>query len=116
MNIEERFVAAVMGAIWGAFLGVLLALLLYGRVNSPFTLGALFNNFTTVIFLPSALFAALGLIFKASVGTWIGVVMNWLWALITGDAERGLLSEYRWWIKVLVIGVVCLGIYSYVKN
>ncbi len=116
MVIEERLVAAVMGAIWGAFLGFLLALLLYYQVNSTYTLGALFNNFITVIFLPSALFAALGPIFRASVGTWVGVVMNWLWALITGDAERGLLSEYHWWIKVLVIGVVCLGIFSYVKN
>ena len=116
MDIEERFVAAVMGAICGAFLGFLLALLMYGQVNSPYTLGAIFTNLKTVIFLPSGLFAALGLIFKASVGTWIGVVMNWLWALITGDLERGLLSQHHWWIKVLVIGVVCLGIYSYAKN
>ena len=116
MDIEERFVAAVMGAIWGAFLGFLLALLMYYQATSSYTLSALFTNFKTVIFLPSALFAVLGLIFKASVGTWVGILMDWFWVLITRDSERGLLSQHHWWIKALVIGIACVGIYGCVKN
>ncbi len=116
MDIEERFVSAVMGALWGAFLGVLLVMVMYYQVNTSYTSAALFANWKSVILLSSALFAVVGLVFKASAASLIAGVMDWLWVLVTGDKDRGLLSQYHTWIKLLIIGIFCVAVYWFVKD
>ena len=116
MDIEERFVSAVLGAFWGAFLGVLLVIVMYYQANTAYTSAAFFANGKSVIFYCSAFFAVLGLVFKSSTASMIGRVMDWLWILVTSDNERGLLSQYRYWIKLLVVGIFCLAVYWFVKD
>ena len=76
----------------------------------------LFANWTNVILYSSAVFATIGLIFKASVGTAIAAVMDWLWVLVTRDSERGLLSQHYAWIRLVIIAIFCLGVYLFVKD
>jgi hypothetical protein len=116
VDIEERFVSAVLGAFWGAFLGFLLVMVMNYQVNTAYTSAALFANWKSVIPYSSAFFAALGLVFKASAASLIGGVMDWLWVLVTGDKERGLLSQHHTWIKLLAIGIFCLAVYWFVKD
>ena len=116
MDIEERFVSALLGAFWGAFLGVLLVMVMYYQVNTAYTLSALFANWKSVILYCSAFFALLGLVFKLSAASVIGRVMDWLWVLVTNDNERGVLSQHHYWIKFLVIGIFCLAVYWFVKD
>jgi hypothetical protein len=90
MELHERLVSALMGAIWGAVLGVLVALFLHYVVGNDFDQGFLILDWKNVIIGSAGLFAALGLIFKASVATAIGAVMNWVWGGILRENSSSL--------------------------
>jgi hypothetical protein len=116
VDFEQRLVSAILGALWGAFLGVLLVMVMYSQVNTGYTAAALFTHWKSVTLWTSALFAALGLLFKTSAASLIASVMDWLWVLVTGDKERGLLTQHHTWINLLVIGMFCLAVYWFVKD
>lgn len=99
MDLQERFIAAVMGALWGAFLGLIVAMAL--SLIRPLTGNDdyLIVNWLGVIAGCSALFAVLGLIFKTSTGTIIGtsIALTYDRLIQRHDPADGL----PWWVQLL---------------
>ena len=89
-----------MGALWGAFLGLMVAMAL--SLIRPLTGGDdyLAVHWGYVIGGFAALFALLGLVFKESIATVIGSLIAWTFARLTQrhDPVDGL----PWWIQVLI--------------
>lgn len=110
MELHERFVSACMGAIWGAVLGVFVGLFFHFIVGHDFDKGFLIFNWKNTIIGCAGLFAAMGLIFKASVGTAIGTLMNWAWNGIQLENSNSL------WFNVLIACAVILIWYLYTKG
>jgi hypothetical protein len=105
---EERFVAAVMGALWGSFLGLMIAMAL--ALVRPLTGNDdyLAVNWLYVIAGCGALFSVLGLVFKASIATVIGELISWTYARLIqrSDPADGL----PWWVQLLFyVGLAALA-------
>jgi hypothetical protein len=116
MELHERFVSAVLGALWGALLGLLVALFFHYLPGDSFERGFLIVEWKSTIFGCAGFFAAMGLIFKSSIATVIGTLINWWWRVISRNNEDGLLSNESNWVKSMVIGVLALLLYWYVKD
>ena len=103
MDLQERFVSAVMGALWGAFLGLMIAMAL--SVTRPF----LGNNdypvfsWVEVIAACSALFAVLGLLFKTSIAAVLG---NLIALTYTHGLRREAPDGLPWWVQILFFAAV----------
>jgi uncharacterized protein YacL len=98
MELHERFVSAVLGALWGLILGLLIALFLHYVVGSDFQSGFLILNWKNTIVGSSIICAILGLLFKANAGTIVGTLMSWVWSAIEYDRET---STLNWWIILI---------------
>ena len=100
MNLRERFVAAVMGALWGAFLGLMIAMALSSVRPLTGDDDYLVVNWLDVIAGCAALFAVLGLVFKTSIATVIGNSIAWTYARLIQrhDPADGL----PWWVQILL--------------
>jgi hypothetical protein len=108
MNLHERLVSAVMGAIWGAVLGVIAAMLMRHHSYS-------LVYWKNMIAGSSALFAVLGFIFKSSIGTVIGTLIN---VFITDAVQyRGdhIFSGLSFGFKAIIIAVIVGIIYWYLR-
>jgi len=99
MDLQERVVAAVMGALWGAFLGLMVAMAL--SLVRPLTGNDDYQvvNWLDVIAGCAALFAVSGFLFKTSIATVIGNLIAWTYARLIQrhDPTDGL----PWWIQLL---------------
>lgn len=99
MDIPERLTAAVLGAFWGALAGLLLGEAL--SLVQPFT-GRddyLVVDRQSVALASSILFAALGLVFKVSAGTWMGQAIAWCFGRLT---QKGSPTDaLPWWLQLL---------------
>lgn len=108
MDLQERFIAAVMGALWGALLGLMIAMAL--SLVRPLTgdHDYLVVNWFDVVAGCAALFAVLGFILKASVGTVIGNLIAWAYARLTQrhDPTDGL---PRWVQLLFYAGLAALA-------
>lgn len=103
MDLEERFVCTVMGAIWGALLGLMLAMalsLVRPLLNNN---DYLVFNWVEVIAACSALFAVLGLLFKTSIAAILG---NLISLTYTHGLRREAPDGLPWWIQVLFYAAV----------
>ncbi|MES2401469.1 MAG: hypothetical protein V4573_15880 [Pseudomonadota bacterium] len=91
--------AAALGAIWGALAGLMLAAAL--SLVRPLT-GRddyLVVHWSAVVLAGSVVFALLGLLFKASVGTWAGQTIAWIFDRM---AQRGEPTDgLPWWLQFL---------------
>jgi hypothetical protein len=110
MELHERFVSAFMGALWGAILGVLVGLFCHLVFGDDFDSGFLILNWKNIIAGSSGLFAVLGLIFKASIGTVIGTLMSWTWDGIQVANSNNFLANF-----ILVFAVILIW-YLYSKG
>jgi hypothetical protein len=100
MELQERFVCCILGAVWEAVLGLLLALFFHYVVGASFDSGFLIFNWKNTILSCAAAFAAIGLVFKASAGSIIGTLMGWVWSAIEHDSETNKPS-FRLFLAVL---------------
>jgi hypothetical protein len=103
MDLEERLVCTVMGALWGALLGLMLAMAL--SLTRPFLHNNdyLAFNWVEVIMGCSALFAVLGLLFKTSVAAILG---NLIALTYTHGLRREAPDGLPWWAQVLFFAAV----------
>jgi hypothetical protein len=116
MELHERFVSAVLGALWDAVFGVVAALLMHhtGYRSPTFSFSIVY--WKNMILGCSGLFAILGFIFKSSIGGLIGTVMNLVVTTATRNNESDLLDSQGFWVKaVLVCGIAAL-VYWLVKD
>src|SRR3954471_914008 len=92
-----------MGAIWGALLGLMLAMalsLVRPLLNNN---DYLVFNWVEVIAACSALFAVLGLLFKTSIAAVLGNLISLTYTRgLRRDAPDGL----PWWVQVLFYAAV----------
>lgn len=98
MDLEERFVCTVMGALWGAFLGLMVAMalsLVRPLLNNN---EYLVFNWIEVIAACSALFAVLGLLFKTSIAAVLG---NLIALTYTHGLRREAPDGLPWWAQLL---------------
>ena len=58
----------------------------------------------------------MGLVFKPSIASVIGTLINWVWNVVSRNKENDLLSNESNWVKSLVVGVLVLLLYWYVKD
>lgn len=92
-----------MGAIWGALLGLMLAMalsLVRPLLNNNDYLAF---NWVEVIAACSALFAVLGLLFKTSIATVLG---NLVALTYTHGLRREAPDSLPWWLQVLFYAAV----------
>ena len=111
MEFQERFISAVLGAIWGAVLGFLVALFLHNVVGGDFDRGFLILNWKNTIFGCAGVSALMGLIFKASVGTMVGNLISWIWSAIEHHYEAKN-SSSNFGSAIVTIVVIAYLIYS----
>ncbi len=109
MDLHERVVSTVMGAIWGAVLGVIAVMLMR---NHSYSL-AYWKN---MIGGCSALFAIFGFIFKSSIGTVIGTLINIIITNAVQDRGDHIFSGLTFWIKAIVVIALASAIYWYLKT
>jgi hypothetical protein len=102
-DLQERFVSAVMGALWGAFLGLMIAMAL--SLTRPFLHNNdyLVFNWVEVIAACSALFAVLGLLFKTSIAAILG---NLIALTYTHGLRREAPDGLPWWVQILFFAAV----------
>jgi hypothetical protein len=115
MDLEERIVAGVLGAIWGSVLGFLFALLVSYQTQRFYSSGFLRSDWVSTVSGFAVFFGVIGLLLKASAGTLIGWLMNWVWAIITRDHERGLLFYESAWVKVVAFFILVAVVYWIMK-
>ena len=110
--MNERLASALFGAVWGALIGGILAWLL--GVYSP-TLGAatMFVNARNWISGSAILFAMLGLIFNAGVGSIIGSVLN---AIFQFESAENRAVAPSWLANTLLFIAVCFLMWVFFGN
>jgi len=115
MNLQERLVAAILGGLWGAVAGFLLAVFMSIAAGRVFDAGLLIANWQSTIVGCAAVFATLGLVFGISTGTLIGSTIHWFFNLIRQNDSGGLLANESIWVKLLVLAGIILAVYLYVS-
>ena len=115
MNLHERLVAAVLGGLWGALAGFLLAAFISIAARGVFDAGLLIANWKSTIVACAAVFATLGLVFGVSVGTLVGSTIYWFFNLVRQDDSGGLLANESIWVRLFVVAGIILAIYLYVS-
>jgi hypothetical protein len=111
MDLQERVVASIMGALWGAVVGVMLALML-----DTLAVGFYSNNFSLAewkrtVIACATLFGVMGFIFKSSVATVLGTLMAWVWEGIQYTNRFWWHSENTW-RGLLLMALIGFGAYS----
>jgi ABC-type branched-subunit amino acid transport system permease subunit len=116
MELHERLVSAVLGALWGAVLGVMAALLLhYTGYRAP-SFNFSITYWKNMIVGCSGGFAILGFIFKSSIGGVIGTLMNLLVTDATRNNDSDFLDNQSFWVKALVVCGIATLVYWLVKD
>nr|WP_315465920.1 hypothetical protein [uncultured Rhodoferax sp.] len=115
MNLHERLVAAILGGLWGALAGFLLAAFMSLTAGRVFDAGLLIANWKSTIAGCATVFAALGLVFGVSIGTLVGSTIHWFFNLVRQDDSGGLLTNESIWIRLFVLAGIILAIYLYVS-
>lgn len=96
MDLQERFVATVMGAIWGAVLGFMLAILLDTLSRGGYSTHFDLMEWRRTILACAGVFASLGLVFKSSAAKVLGTLMSWVWEGIQYTNRFWWSSENTW--------------------
>jgi hypothetical protein len=108
MDLQERLVSAVMGAIGGAVLGFVAVMLMRHHSYS-------LVYWRNMIVGSSALFAVLGFVFKSSIGTVIGTLINIFITDAVQDRGDHIFSGLSFWIKAIIVALIAGAIYWYLK-
>jgi hypothetical protein len=116
MELHERLVSTVLGALWGAVLGVIAALLLDYSVHRVYSFNFSINHWKNMIMGCAGLFAVLGFIFKSSIGSVIGTLMNLLVTGATRNNDSDFLADQSLWVKALLVCGVAGLVYCLVKD
>lgn len=116
MELHERLVSAVLGALWGAVLGAMAALLMHYSGHRVHNLHFSITYWKNMIVGCSGLFAVLGFIFKSSIGGVIGTLMNLLATNATRNDDSDFLGNQSLWVKALLVCGVAALVYWLLKD
>lgn len=116
MDIQERVISGILGVIWGAVLGLLIALALSYFVGASYSRGFLIADWRSTIIGSAVLCGLGGLVFKTSVATAIGTMMTWVFNAITHNNEGGVLDHFPTWMKLAALLLIGYVFYLYVRD